>query len=200
MKIKKLMSAFLVGGLLFAGATQAQKISVSGQLGWASPNGSAFEDSFGEKMASGGIGYGADIMYHPDFLDGKLGLGLNYNASVLFGASTSETLELGLYGLSLYGVKGQYNFIPGKYSPYVSLSTGLSALSTPEVTSGDVVLVEGETAYSFGLRPEVGVELGNFKMSAGYIVPFNYKLDGASESISAGALQISIGYRYSLDL
>jgi hypothetical protein len=47
----------------------------------------------------------------------------------------------------------------------------------------------------FGIMPEIGVCLGGFVIQASYIVPMGYTFDGSTESVSAGGLQIGIGYR-----
>lgn len=189
---------------LFALSSQAQLISVSGQLGYAGPQGDAFKDPVsGEKQTSFGIGYDADVLYMLESMDNKLSVGLMYFGSALFGSESSTGIDIGIYGLSLYGVKGQYRMLEPdrKVSPYGSLGLGLSQFSTPDVTVGTST-VEGESAYSLGLRPEVGLDLGGFLLSAAYMVPMKYTVDSSTGSFdgTAGALSISIGYRYTIDL
>lgn len=169
----------------------SQKLTLAGQLGWSSPQGSAFESN-GEEMAKAGLNVDFDALYHPDMFGGKLGLGITLNSSLLFGASTDNGLDIGLYGLSLYGVKAHYKFLDSKVTPYASLSTGLSQFETPEISDANgQVISEGIKNNSFGLRPEVGLHLGSFFLSVGYVLPMKY--DVIDEK--AGALQFSLGVR-----
>ena len=203
MKKIVLQIVFIVGGLLASVmvANAQTPISFSGQIGYASPQGGHFKNSAGEKMSKFGIGLDFDALYHLDQMDNKLGVGLAYNTSFLFGADLSDGMDIGLYGLSLYGVKGQYRFFNSKVSPYGSLALGLSRFSTPEVSMVDsyghkTVLAESESSFSFGIRPEIGVEFGAFVISFAYTVPMKYKVYDVSAS--AGCLQINIGTRISL--
>lgn len=118
--------------------------------------------------------------------------GLTLEGNVLF---TSDG-DLGVYGLSLYGVKGYYWFFESAVSPYATLSLGLSQFSTPDVTVGGST-IDGENAYSFGIRPEIGVELGGFIIAASYFVPMEYEFNNFKGK--GGALQFSIGYRHFLE-
>lgn len=188
--------------MLLVGVTNyAQTISVSGQLGWASPKGSLFEQD-GEKIAGGGLGYGADVLYSSEsILKGKLGIGASFNGAVL--VAIGESLEgFRFYGLSTYGVKGQYNFLTGSFRPYGALELGLGVLSTPEVSQGDVIILPAEYGFSMGIRPEIGFETrGGFKLSYGFQLPMSYKIEEYFEgSRTAGASQISIGYRKTFDI
>jgi hypothetical protein len=73
------------------------------------------------------------------------------------------------------------------------LSTGVSQLSTPEISDGSGnVLVPEEKSFSFGLRPEVGIDLAGFIISTGYFVPMKY---GTADG-KAGVFQVSLGLRY----
>lgn len=179
----------------------AQRISASAQLGWGIPQGSVFKAENDEKVASGGITYDIDALYLLEQFDYKLGFGLNYNGSVIFGVKSNENgiSDGGLYGLNFYGVKGYYKFFDNSVSPYASLGLGLTQFSTPEVRSGDDIILESKSAFSVGIKPEIGVSLGGFLISASYLVPFKYKFkyaDGSDFNESAGVLQISIGYRF----
>jgi hypothetical protein len=176
----------------FGNAAFAQKISLGGQFGYAKPLGKSFENSNGGDMASFGLCVDVDVLYHFEKLSNKLGLGLTYNSSFLFGASTNDNLEIGIYSLNLYGVKAQYKFFATKVTPYFSLSTGYANFSTPEITDDkDNVISKGENAGGFGCRPELGLNLGGFVMSAAYFVPMEYSITKAT----AGSFQVSLGFR-----
>ena len=196
--MKKIIKLSLVVMTMLPLTTFAQKLTLSGQGGYAGPQGTAFQDANGEAMAKFGLGFDFDLLYHLEQFENKLSVGLTYNTSILFGVSTSDDIGIGLFGHTLYGAKGHYRFFDGKVSPYASLSLGLAQLSLPEIKSGDVVIAEAEHSSSFGIRPEVGLDLGGFLISVGYFVPMKYKFEGATEKISAGSLQISIGGRFNL--
>jgi hypothetical protein len=74
-------------------------------------------------------------------------------------------------------------------------------MSTPDVTVGTDV-TKGGRAYSLGLRPEIGLDLGGFLISASYFVPMKYKIESPTGDFdgTAGAFNISIGYRHYMDL
>ncbi len=168
----------------------AQSVTVSGQLGYGSPQGDAFELN-GESISKFGISIDADALYHPENIQ-KFGFGITYNTSFLFGSS-NDALDIGIYGLNLYGVKAQYKFFDNVVSPYFSLSTGLAQLVTPEITDdNNNVILESEKSSAFGIRPELGLSLGGFLLSASYVVPMKY---GIVDS-KAGVFQLSLGYRY----
>ena len=200
---KTIFKNMLIAGVLIASVMVANAqvpISFSGQIGYASPFGGHFENANGEKMSKFGLGVDIDVLYHFEKMDYKLGVGLAYNTSLLFGADLENFSDIGMYGLSLYGVKGHYRFLNSKISPYVALSLGLSHFSTPELTMSDgfdnEIVTEGESAFGFGIRPEIGVEFGGFLLSVAYTVPMSYKV--YEESKTAGCLQVNLGWRFSL--
>ena len=176
---------------------QVPLLTLSGQVGYARPQGNAFKDAKGDALVKLGIGMDFDLLYHLEQLDRKLGVGLTYNSSFLFGLDV-DGLDVGVYGHSLYGAKAHYKFLGGGFSPYVSLSLGLSQLVVPEITDiAGHVLRESTSSSSFGLRPEVGLQMGGFIMSVGYFVPMRYDLHNNTRK-SAGSLQFSIGVRLKL--
>jgi hypothetical protein len=170
----------------------SQSLKLGGQLGYGIPKGDIFL-SGDEKLSKGGISLDLDAMYYMEKFESKLGFGINYNGSLLFGQASSSGLDIGIYGLSLYGIKVNYQIFKTKVTPYVSLSTGLAQLSTPEIKDGNNnILSKSEKSYSLGLRPEIGLDLAGFMISMGYIVPMKYDLNNKK----AGVLQISLGFRY----
>ena len=192
---KRFLKRILVTVLLLAPLTfksYSQSLKIGGQLGYGIPQGDMFSLN-GEELSKGGISLDLDAMYYLEKLESKLGFGINYNGSVLFSQSTASGLDIGIYGFSLYGIKVNYQIFQTKVTPYLSLSTGLTQLSTPEIIDGNGnVISESEKSYSFGLRPEVGLDLAGFIISVGYLVPMKYDL----ENKKAGILQISLGLRY----
>lgn len=204
MKKNKLISV-LCFLLLFGTSVNAQLFSFSGQIGYANPQGDIFKDDVtGDKLSSFGIGYDADVMMCFDRFNNKLSAGITYVGNALFGSESSTGFDIGMYGLSLYGVKGHYRLLvpEKKVSPYVALGLGLSQFSTPDVYYGDDLIAEGKSAFSLGIRPEIGFDLGGFLISAAYMVPMKYNVKSETGDFkgSAGALSISIGWRQYISL
>ncbi|MBT3423851.1 MAG: outer membrane beta-barrel protein [Bacteroidetes bacterium] len=203
MRTFKLFTILLILSMISL-SSYAQLFTVSGQVGYAGPRGNAFTDDVtGDRLSSFGLGYEADVMMCLDKLDNKLAVGLMYSGAALIGSEGESFFDFGVYGLALYGIKGQYRLLnPDKsFSPYGSLGLGLSQMSTPDVTVGTDV-TKGGRAYSLGLRPEIGLDLGGFLISASYFVPMKYKIESPTGDFdgTAGAFNISIGYRHYMDL
>lgn len=179
---------------LLSQVSMSQNFSASGVFGYASPNGETFEYDEGTGGAMG-IAYNADFLYYLPKFEDKLGVGIVYNGALLAGGGQSGGfLNVDLYSLELYGVKAQYRFFESKVSPYFGISTGLSMLTTPEVTiNGEIVVAEHKSA-SLGLAPELGIEFGNFKIAAIYYTPMKYTTWDA-EKKSAGSLQFILGFK-----
>ncbi|MBP5584013.1 MAG: hypothetical protein J6X43_08695 [Bacteroidales bacterium] len=197
-KCKILASLFFI--LLFVTSVQAQLFSISGQLGYARPQGSVFKDKVtGEKLGSLGIGYDFDVLMGLDRFDNKLSVGIMYDGNALFGFQSSTEFDFGMYGLAMYGVKGHYRLLSPdrKVSPYASLGLGLSQFGTPDVYSGDSLVVSGKSIYSLAVRPEIGFDLGGLQLSVAYFVPMHYKVESATGNFSgtAGVLSFSLGWR-----
>lgn len=200
--MKYLATLAFCATVLIGNVVKAQQISLSGQLGYAGPQGDAFKDeATGERLSSFGLGLDFDALYNFEDVHENLFAGITYNTNILFGQQSDGGFDVGIYGLNLYGVKGLYRFLDRGFSPYGALSLGLSHFATPELTSGTEVVVEGENAFSFGIRPEVGLDINGFLISAAYFVPMNYDVSSGfgAFSGSAGALQISLGYRVTFD-
>lgn len=187
---------------------KAQTITFSGQLGYASPIGDAFVDpATDEKQSSFGIGYEFDALYNLDEFNENLSVGIMYSGAALFGKNSSEAFDIGIYGLSMYGVKGQYiiNDPDADVKIYGSLGLGLSQFATPDVTftdeNGAETVIEGKSAFSFGVRPELGFNLGGFLISTSLLVPMKYTIESDTGDFSgtAGTFNISIGYRHFLE-
>jgi hypothetical protein len=179
-----------------------EQLSAQGLVGWTVPQGSKFKTDAGEKLSGGGLNVDFHVMYALPQFDNKLSVGLTWNSSFLFAADLDGLSKGGIYGLDLYGVKGEYRFLDRKVSPFASLSLGLGRFSTPEYTlltsdgySEEETVIESESAFNLGIRPEIGVDFGGFVVSVAYIVPMKYKVGIEQKSQGAGGLQISLGYR-----
>tara|TARA_B100000965_G_C19544850_1_gene737285 strand:- start:285 stop:908 length:624 start_codon:yes stop_codon:yes gene_type:complete len=200
----------LIFWLLASASLQAQTFSIGGQLGYSSPKGDAFTDPVTkEKQSSFGLGFTFDALYHLEDFDNRVAVGIMYDANALFGKNSSDAFDIGIYGLSLYGIKGQFRLKEPEYvtfSPYAGLGLGLSQFSTPDVTytdaSGNESTTYGKTVSSFGIRPEFGIDIEGFLLSVAYFIPMEYTVESNTGSFdgTAGVLTFALGYRYYLDI
>lgn len=201
-KIKSIITTAAV--VLLGTASFSQTVLLSGQLGYYNPVGDIFDASNGEDdLSSVGLGVEGEALYFIPSLDDKVGVGLMFNSSIMIGKEDDNITDIGVYGLSLYGVKGQYRLsgFEKSVTPYGSLGLGLARFKTPEIKSGNTVIAEGNSATAFGIRPEIGLDLGGFLLSAAYFVPMSYEFESDLGNFdgSAGAWSISIGYTTKLD-
>lgn len=199
---KALFSILLV--FIICDCATAQEISLSGQFGYASPKGDAFKDpDTHNRLASFGLGYDFDVLYVFEDIDSRFSGGIMFSGNVIFGKESGDVLDVGLYGLALYGVKGHYRFLDpdNAVSPYVNLSLGLSRFATPDITINDQT-IKGKSVFSFGIRPEIGIDLAGFLISTAYFVPMKYNVKSNTGNFNgtAGVWNISIGYRVTFDV
>ena len=195
---KVFLSTIFIACILFASSADAYArlpISFSGQIGYALPQGTAFEVD-GESMTRFGLGVDVDVLWHFNQMNYRLGVGLAYNTSLLFGADLEGLSDAGLYTLNLFGVRGYYRFLDSRISPFGALTVGLAQFSVPEMTFGNTT-IPAEHAFGFGIRPEIGVEFRSFIISVGYMIPMSYSFDG-EPSVTAGSFQFSLGTRINL--
>ncbi|MEZ5056427.1 MAG: hypothetical protein R2879_05255 [Saprospiraceae bacterium] len=101
MRIKNLLSALAF--LFIANIAFSQSFTIGGLVGWGVPQGEVFTNG-DEKLSGGGLTFDFDALYHLEKFDNKLGVGINYNTSVLFGKNSDAALDIGIFGLTLYGV------------------------------------------------------------------------------------------------
>ncbi|MGB0431337.1 MAG: hypothetical protein ACPGLV_12755 [Bacteroidia bacterium] len=198
--IKCTLTAFL---FITAFSANAQVFSTSGQVGYSSAKGDAFKDDNGVKQSSFGLGYEADALLYLESFDNKLGVGIMYSGNALFGKNESTATGIAIYGLNLYGLKGQYRLLSTdkSFSPYGSLGLGLSQFSVPTITINGSEIGGGK-GYSLGMRPEIGLDINGLLISAQYFVPMKYSVESDAGTFegSAGTFTISVGYRKYFDL
>jgi hypothetical protein len=187
----------IVAIFLMSFSIQAQSISASANFGYTKATGNGFQSKEGVDLASAGLGYDVDLLYHLPILNQKLAVGLKRSASFIVAADLGDSFDIGVYGLGLWGTKAQYKIFDKKVTPYGALSLGVSKFETPEISDGDgTIISEGQSSSAFGLQPEFGVFLGGLKLSMLYTVPMQYDiLDGPT-----GAIQFNLGYAYTLGL
>lgn len=200
--MKKIIVLLALSSIAFIQQINAQMISGSLFGGVASPKGEIFANDVENRNFGIGLCYSFDLLYHFGKYDEKLGVGLTYDGSAIFGAKVNENVSGGgFYALGLYGLKGSYNLFRGKISPYVSLSTGLSKFHNGGLQLSEENFVEAGyvVSYALGLKPEVGLKLGHLNLGLAYYVPMKYKSYTVNKQ-TAGALEFYLGYRIGIGL
>jgi len=192
----KLLSTIAIIAMTSMSVLFGQSISAAASLGWTIPGGSGVSDDPQDLNLNGGLGYNVDVLYH---LTEQIGVGIGYNASILAGATSQGAGDFNLYGTRLIGVKGLWRMKEDGFSPFGGLTLGLAQLETPEVSSGGTVILASERASGFGIMPELGISFGGVFLSANYIVPVNYNIEGRIEDKALGGLNINVGYRRNFD-
>lgn len=160
------MKKLLIGMILcsFLVSVQAQKISFQAVTGL----GAAL--SFGELPA-----YGISVAAEPKiFIGNNIAAGLRMEGDVLIGgnidAQNAANMSVGLSSRVLIGIKGEYYFTDMKVRPYVGFGVGRFAQANIGASGTGEVAVAAISAI--GVSPELGLALGNFRLSALYhVVP-----------------------------
>jgi len=202
--MKKIYLLLALTVVLFVHSGSAQ-ISTSVMCGFGIPKGETF--NFNGNGGGFGLSFSANVLYHLPSFDNKLGLGLTFSESFVFGGGSNDnSVTVGLFVLDLYGVKGEYRFFNRGFSPYVSLATGLSRFEIGGLSMGESdneLGVDGNlgavNSFSLGLAPEVGLDIGLFRIAATYFVPMKYKAI-YGEKKTAGLLEFTMGLRYGFGL
>jgi hypothetical protein len=200
--MKKFFILFVLCSLFVVNNICAQKhFSSTALIGYGSSKGEIFYDSETQKTMGGGLVLGADLLYHLPSLDNKLGIGIIYNLSIIFGGSSSETsVGGGIFTLEMYGFKGRYQFLDRKVSPYAGLALGLSNFNTLGISVfGYAPSMGVKNSLSLGLMPEIGLELGMISLSLSYFVPMKYEIWDETRK-TAGVLQFNLASRMKFNL
>ena len=104
--------------------------------------------------------------------------------------------------LGLTGVKARFDYknSTSAAKPFGALTIGVGRLkygySEADYDGIDQSGVQGdielnyETAYGFGVKPEIGVAFGWFQMGIGWIIPVKYGV----HKMKAGSILYSIGF------
>jgi hypothetical protein len=190
--------SIIAGVLLFSNIVTAQELSVSGNVGWASPKGGGISDAAGDLNLDGGLVYSADALY---MLKPTLGVGLQYSSAILAGAGGGD---VDLFGLRVIGAKGYWALKEEGFSPYAGLTLGLAQLLTPELTitqNGQTSVIPETNGSGFGIMPELGLRFGGFILGVQYTVPTKFTIEevGITDK-AAGSLNYVLGYRKNFSL
>lgn len=195
------LKIFSVLLFLFAGirdVSAQMRVDVMG--GWAVPSGLDYD-----KAVKFGLGYSLDVTYAPGLLDGMLSFGLAKDGNVMFCAGVNigekkTSVKASLLGLT--GVKARFDYknSTSAAKPFGALTIGVGRLkygySEADYDGIDQSGVQGdielnyETAYGFGVKPEIGVAFGWFQMGIGWIIPVKYGV----HKMKAGSILYSIGF------
>ena len=116
--------------------------------------------------------YGISANVEPKFfINNNISAGLRFEGDVLLGGSVSRDgtdVEVGLSSRAAQCLKGEYYISDAKARPYVGLGVGrFTQANLGANSSGEATI---SASSSFGVAPEVGLALGNFRLSAIYNV------------------------------
>lgn len=150
---------------------------------------------------TGGYGIGGCIDAKYNLLD-QLAVGLRIEGAAMMGGSIADTgkIDIGVTAVTAYLVKGEYYFTKGSnVRPFGGLALGLYSFGSESVatssTSAGVAIQEGTL---FGVAPQLGINLGAFRIDAMYHiimgesqVNFSY---GATKKITRNFLEIELGF------
>lgn len=198
-----LISLCFALSLCLSNQLSAQMISGATHLGWSVPGGSGVSDQPEDLNLQGGLVWGADLLYH---INENLGAGLLYNTSFLAGTGgDSGVFGIEAFGFRMIGLKGFYQLRSEGFTPFASLSLGVTRLRSPEVTltdvDGNTLNTDSFQSISIGIMPELGIRVRGFYIATQYVVPVGYQIPEIFEGKKAlGTFNINIGYRYVLDL
>ncbi len=118
-------------------------------------------------MSPNFFGFGAVVDKLVTF-GGGFGVGLRIDAAALYGfALDGQDVSVGVRGLGAVLAKGEYTLGSGGVQPMVGLSAGMFAVMVMGADVGDenVGAIAGG-GRAFGLAPQIGVDLGSFRIAA----------------------------------
>jgi len=187
--------------LIFAMLTTLElnaQIRVDIMAGGAKPLGQDFQQA-----AKWGVGYSVDVTYIPDFLDKQLSFGIARDGNIVLMAEANyddKKVDLKASTIGIFGGKVRFDMKTGnKVSPYAALTIGNGRLKCAYAKLDGEDDEDGRSASSaymrsnaFIVKPEIGVSLGAFQMSLGWILPRTYY---GTTHIKAGVFMYNLGFR-----
>jgi hypothetical protein len=143
------------------------------------------------------------IMAHTEpkvFILPTLSAGLRFEGAALFGGTITdqaEDLNVGLSTRAAILGKVEYYFIDQRIRPFVGLAAGRYTIANTTASGTGTASIQA--GNHFGVGPEVGVTLNNFRISAMYHIVTGENLveidAGAPREISMNYLVIGIGFK-----
>ncbi len=180
----------------------SQTITWSGSPSFGFPQGKSFVPSTFNQVNSFSLGFDGEVLFFPGDWDEKIGLGLTYHGEFLFGTTSTTSPDFEIFVINLYAFKGMYRVFPvdEDFSPYGALGLGLSQLITPEAYFFGST--DKSKFFSMGIKPEIGLEIFNFRLFVSYLLPVNYRVEGVLgiTKLNMGAFLIGAGYSRKLFL
>ncbi len=100
-------------------------------------------------------------------LNDDIGVGFRIDAGLAYGVAVDdEDVAVGLRAFGGVSLKGEYRFGSGAVQPMVGLGAGVyEFLAFGTQAEGDDVGVLAAGGTAFGLTPQIGVDLGNFRLA-----------------------------------
>jgi hypothetical protein len=167
---------------------QAQRIQLDMGLGAAL----SLED-----MKAGGISANLEPKF---FITNSISVGLRLEGDILFGGSISadtEQISVGMSSRAAQLLKGEYYITDRIIRPYTGL--GLGRFTQANIGASSAGEASITASSSFGVAPELGIALGNFRLSAIYNVVTGENLVeinvGDFEAISRNYLVLQMSWK-----
>jgi outer membrane protein X len=118
----------------------------------------------------GGGGFGGVV--EPKFLlTDNIALGVQFQGALSFGGSISNAgTSVGIGAVAATLAKGEYLFTHhGNVRPFVGLGLGFYDIASESVSAGSsMASVDQKAARTFGVEPEIGVDLGAVRLAVAY--------------------------------
>ena len=118
----------------------------------------------------GGGGFGGVV--EPKFLlTDNIAIGIQFQGALSFGGSISGAgTSVGIGAVAATLAKGEYLFTRnGNVRPFVGLGLGLYDIASESVSAGSsMASVDQTAARTFGVQPEIGVDLGAVRLAVAY--------------------------------
>jgi len=159
--MKKIIFFFLLCGTL---SLSAQNISFQ------------FVTGFGAALSFGDLrAYGISASVEPKiFIGNNIAAGIRLEGDVLFGGNintdNASEISVGMSSRAATLLKGEYYFTDMRVRPYLGVGVGRYAQANIGASGTGGASISASNG--FGVAPEAGIALGNFRLSAIYnVVP-----------------------------
>lgn len=153
----------------------------------------------------GGGGFGGVV--EPKFLlTDNIALGFQFQGELSFGGSVgADGTSVGIGAVAATLAKGEYLFTRhGNVRPFAGLALGLYDIASESVSAGSSnASVDQKAARTFGIQPEVGVDLGPVRLAVAYNLMLGTEVEveqmvgntTTTASYSENYLMFELGFR-----
>lgn len=179
---------FLMFSCVFNSNAQfIDNVFAGGTVGFANPVGDFSE------FANGGFTFNVFVGYH---INEEIGIGFEYGSTSTVAVDTASVggLNVNIYGLSSYLLKGYYKFTDGLIKPYLALGLGVATVREPDF------IEKGAKRNGFGGSAEFGVNVKGFTGSYSFNLsgksPKESVFNNATGDLPVNFHRFAVGYIY----